>query len=396
MSALVLVACSGPTPASTVPEAPVRSDPARPVDDARAAERHVWATSTRSPQPFDARAGDGSPCGSSDRALERVAERIALREAAGKRPLDTSELTFALRSEGAPYVWPRAWTLEGPFGVEVERAKLTEWLATLGDHGERRCGSATLRTTEGRRALGAIAVSVLADLEPLPTRVTIGTWLDVRATLLVPATSAEVVVLGPRGRPHAVLASLAGTRVRARFRADREGAWLVQVLATTADGPRVVTEALVAAGTEPPETYDFGHAPGEELAEGARTPEEVVLAMVNAARRAEGLAPVRRDGALDRLAAAQAQAVLGHRTLSHVASGEGLDERVSALDLHSAGENVAHATNLARAHRSLWRSPSHRENLLHPAFELVGVGVARDDDGSVWLCQIFAARNAPH
>ncbi|HEX6276766.1 MAG TPA: hypothetical protein VFZ53_27170, partial [Polyangiaceae bacterium] len=134
MSALVLVACSGKTPASTVPETPVRSNPTRPVDDARAAERHVWATSTRSPQPFDARTGDGSPCGRSDRALERVAERIVLREAAGKRPLDTSELTFALRSEGAPYVWPRAWTLEGPFGVEVERAKLTEWLATLGDH----------------------------------------------------------------------------------------------------------------------------------------------------------------------------------------------------------------------------------------------------------------------
>jgi uncharacterized protein YkwD len=362
------------------------------VDDARG-ERHAWVTSTRSPQADDAVTG-GSPCPTSDRALERVAERIVLREAAGKRPLDTAEITFALRSEGAPYVWPRAWTLEGPIDAELERTKVLGWLATLGDHGERRCGSATLRTAGGRRALGAVAVSVLADLEPLPTRVTIGTWLDVRATLLVPATHAEVVVLGPRGRPHAVLAALAGARVRARFRADREGVWLVQVLATTADGPRVVAEALVASGTEPPEMYDFGDAPGEELAGRARTAEDTVLEMVNGARRSEGLAPVRRDGALDRLARAQAQALREQKALSHAPNGQGLDERLAALDLHSAGENVAHAVDLASAHRSLWRSPSHRENLLHPAFELVGVGVAADDDGTLWLCQIFGAGNA--
>jgi uncharacterized protein YkwD len=390
VSAAVLLSCSGAS-RSTGSDARVPGGPARPAADANI-DRYVWQTATRSPQRLETEAGDRSPCLASDRALKSVAERIAAREAARRRPLDTGEITFALRSEGAPYVWPRAWTLEGSFDADVERAKVAEWLATLDDHGERRCGIATLVTTGGRRTLSAVAVSVLADLEPLPTRVTIGTWLDVRATLLVPATAAEVVVLGPRGRPHAVLASLTGTRVRARFRADREGAWLVQVLATTADGPRVTAEALVAAGEEPPESYDFGDAPGETLANASPTPEGRVLAMVNGARRVEGVAPVSRDAALDRLATAQAQALRRHKTLSHEASGAGLAERVSSLDLHSAGENVAHATDLARAHRSLWRSPSHRENLLHPAFELVGVGVAPDDDGSVWLCQIFAAK----
>ena len=322
-----------------------------------------------------------------------MAERIAAREGDGKPPLDTSEVTFALRSEGAPYVWPRAWTLAGAFDADVMQAKLDEWLGSAGDEGVARCAVASVRTPDGRQALAVVAVSVLADLEPLPTRVTVGTWLDLRARLHVPATRVEVVVLGPRGRPHAVVASLTGANVRARFRADREGTWLVQVVATTAKGPRVSAEALVAAGSEPPETFTYGSAPGEELARSTRDPADNVFSMLNGARSSEGLAALQRDEGLDRLAIEQAQAMRGTKTLSHGASGASLDERLGAMNLRSAGENVAHATDLTRAHRSLWRSPSHRENVLHPAFELVGIGVAPDDDGTVWVCEIFGARH---
>jgi uncharacterized protein YkwD len=208
--------------------------------------------------------------------------------------------------------------------------------------------------------------------------------------LLVPASGVEIVVLGPRGRPHAVLASLTGARARARFRADREGTWLVQVLAQTASGPRLAAEAIVAAGSELPDSYDEVAAPGETLARAAGNAADAVLSMVNGARSGEGLGLLRRDGELDRLALEQAEAMRAKRALSHGASGTTLDERLAPLNLRSAGENVAHAADLARAHRALWRSPSHRENLLHPAFELVGVGVAPDDDGSVWVCEIFA------
>jgi uncharacterized protein YkwD len=55
-----------------------------------------------------------------------------------------------------------------------------------------------------------------------------------------------------------------------------------------------------------------------------------------------------------------------------------------------AGENVAHAANLRRAHRALWSSPSHRDNMLHPRFDVVGIGIAEDEDGTVWVCQVFA------
>ena len=174
------------------------------------------------------------------------------------------------------------------------------------------------------------------------------------------------------------------------MRADREGTWVVQVLATTELGPLVVAEALVAAGGDPPETFDATSAPGEANASPGTSPGEALLAMLNGARASEGLGGLRRDERLDRLAVEQAEAMRKARTLSHDVSGKSLDERVSGLALRSAGENVAHATDLARAHRSLWKSPSHRENLLHPDFELVGFGVAKDEDGSVWVAEIFA------
>jgi uncharacterized protein YkwD len=118
--------------------------------------------------------------------------------------------------------------------------------------------------------------------------------------------------------------------------------------------------------------------------------------MINEARRLARLAPLGRDAELDRLALEQAMAIRERRALSHEASGSDLAARLAQAGLGSAGENVAHATDVARAHRSLWRSPSHRENLLHPTFELVGIGVLPDADGSVWVCQIFGTRNTPY
>ena len=55
------------------------------------------------------------------------------------------------------------------------------------------------------------------------------------------------------------------------------------------------------------------------------------------------------------------------------------------------GENVAHAPSVALAHRSLYASPSHRANLLHASFDHLGVGIADDADGSVWVVELFIA-----
>jgi uncharacterized protein YkwD len=114
--------------------------------------------------------------------------------------------------------------------------------------------------------------------------------------------------------------------------------------------------------------------------------------MVNAARASEGLRALRPNATLTQLASEHATMMRGVRRTAHD-TGEGdLTARLARAGLSlTAGENVAHAASVALAHRVLWASPSHRQNLLTAGFDSIGIGVALDEDGSVWVCEEFAA-----
>jgi uncharacterized protein YkwD len=338
-------------------------------------------------QPFFAQ------CKLGDAALSRVAERFARRQSEGNPPLDVSEMSFVLRAEGSPYVWPRTWKLEGgDLRSEVNVARLQSWLQSFGDGGERRCGLALAEANE-RSVLAAVAVDALADLEPLPIRIRTGTWVDFRAQMLVPTNAARVIVARPSGAPHAVPTELDGQRVRARFRADRPGPFVVQLLADVAGGPRPVLEAALYADHEPPTSFHGEPAPGEPARpitggdlDGA------LLAMVNDARESQGSPALIRVAALDAIAQEHAEVMQKAKRLAHDA-GDGLPTarlEAAGLSVLATGENVAHAVDLARAHRALWASPAHRENLLQPRFDGVGIGIVPDLDGSIWVCEVFA------
>jgi len=384
--ALALAACGaerGPEPASVPPRT---AKPQAPAE-------YAWATHTLSPRPADPPSADlGALCVRSDAALVRVATRVATRELGG-HPLDVTELTFALRAEGVPYVWPRLYTLVGPSAAASASERLTTWLSGVTEGGELRCGIVQSRsgTAGPGDVVAGVAASVLADLEPLPTRVRIGEWLRVRARLLVPASEASVLVLGPRGAPRKVPSSLSGELVDARFVADREGDWLVQVLATVAGGPRPIAEAALSAGTEPPSSFASQPAPGEAGATGD-DPAARLLSMTNAARSTEGLSPVTRVESLDKMAHTHALAMRDTRRLAHDVGNGGPLDRAAAIGIapRALGENVAHALDAERAHRMLWSSLSHRANLLREAFDSVGIGAVVDADGSLWVSLVFA------
>lgn len=54
-----------------------------------------------------------------------------------------------------------------------------------------------------------------------------------------------------------------------------------------------------------------------------------------------------------------------------------------------AAENVAKASSAEEAHRLLVNSPSHRANMLDPAYTQVGIGTARGADGAIYAVEIF-------
>lgn len=388
--ALVASGCAGGAPAEPPPRAPVTT---------LAGDRSSsWPEVTRSPWPvsveLDAAAREralAGACGAPDAALHRVARAIAERRARGLGTPDPDAVTRMLREAGEPHVRPRVMTAAGQAPLEdaILRGKLEE-LRTP----QARCGVGLARVPHGGEVLVAVAVEALADLEPLPLRARVGQWLSLEAQLHVRAREAQLVVLGPRGAPRTVPTSLDPTtgRARARFAADRPGAFTVQLVADVEGGPRPLLEARLFADAEPTAEDADEPAPGEETGGGAR--DAAALArMIAALRELEGLPPLARDERLERLAHRHATRMAERGALAHDVGDGDLRARFEEEGLAAVivGENVARAATLERAHRALHASPSHRMNLLRADYTHVGVAAVEGEDGTLYVCEVFAA-----
>jgi uncharacterized protein YkwD len=356
----------------------------------------VWKTATESPRaaaPTDRPDPLITACGAPDAALAEVAARSVRRQIDGANLPGPDELAFSLRASGDPHVWPRAWSIAGQALDEEDTARrVKSWIATWNTLGTRRCGVARKRGPDGTTVIAAVAVDALADMSPLPVSARVGQWLSLDGTMLVATSAAKVVLLGPRGAPKSIVASLADRRVHATFSVDQPGPWLVQVLATVATGPRPVLEAMVFAGIAPQTQFIPTSVPGEAESKGAKDDDDAMLRMINAARASEQLAPLTRDASLDKLAKAHSEEMKKARMVGHDIGGGDPTVRLKAAGILArvAGENCASASSPENAHRALWASPSHRGNLLLGQFTKVGVAVVRSADGTVWVTEIFA------
>ena len=118
--------------------------------------------------------------------------------------------------------------------------------------------------------------------------------------------------------------------------------------------------------------------------------------LINEARGSEGMGAMGSDGAAAAVARRHSEAMRDLQFFGHEnpATGQGLRQRLrdAGVAFSTAAENlvqVRHASNPAGvAHGELMASPTHRDNILSPRFELVGVGVARAGD-TFWITQIF-------
>jgi uncharacterized protein YkwD len=133
-----------------------------------------------------------------------------------------------------------------------------------------------------------------------------------------------------------------------------------------------------------------------------------VLALINQARSAAGLAPLTITTGLNSSASAHNSRMAGGCGLSHQCPGEpDLGARETAAGVHwtAAGENIGEggpvanttaamaqmAVGLTRA--MLNEKPpddGHRRNILSSSFTHIGIAVFRDSSGTVWLTQDFS------
>lgn len=372
-----------------VATSPGRADAKEPADEQGPRSPLRWVAQTESPRSAEPTGPLYRACGGRDLGLVSVAAQVVRRRLRGLPPPSERQLETLLRASGVPQVFPRAWSLRGDHGDAVIAAKLGAWLAKRPPAGHRRCGIARGTDAEGVPVVVVVAVDALADQTALPTQTRVSKWLQLEASIHVPAHDAKVVLLGPRGRPKRVLASLSGDTVRSRFMLDAPGRWLVQVVADLSSGPQPVLESTVWVDRDPPDSL-----PEEEpTAAGTAAPKPSALfSLLNRSRQKEGLPPLQRDGKLDRIARAHAAAMMAARRAAHDVGQGPPTERVerAGLAVHRVGENVASAPTVARVHEALWDSPSHRENMLDATFRRTGVALAIDRTGQLWAVQLFS------
>lgn len=137
--------------------------------------------------------------------------------------------------------------------------------------------------------------------------------------------------------------------------------------------------------TEPPE--------GEQAF--LTTEEALMLSLVNQERAKAGVAPLIADEALTRLARLKSRDMIDKNYFSHQSPtyGSPFDMMKSAgIRYTTAGENIAGASSVARAHEGLMNSPGHRKNILNPAFTRVGIGIVRGGAYGMMFTQMFVGR----
>ena len=120
--------------------------------------------------------------------------------------------------------------------------------------------------------------------------------------------------------------------------------------------------------------------------------EQKAVLLLNAARKAEGLEPLKVNLLLSKLAADYALDMNKRKFFAHVdPDGKDPFDRMAAIgiDYPNAGENIALSPDVETAHKMLMDSPLHRENILQPKYTEIGIGVRPDSRGGVYLVQEF-------
>jgi uncharacterized protein YkwD len=121
--------------------------------------------------------------------------------------------------------------------------------------------------------------------------------------------------------------------------------------------------------------------------------EAVMLALLNEERAAAGLGRLDLDPALSAVARAHAVDMYTNGYFAHESPTTGTPfDRMAAAGIRfgAAGENLAFAPGVERAHDGLMDSPGHRANILGANYARVGIGAVESRLHGTMYVQVFA------
>ncbi len=137
-------------------------------------------------------------------------------------------------------------------------------------------------------------------------------------------------------------------------------------------------------------SVDLGYNQNEQTIDYAG--EKQIFNLVNQERAKVGVAPLVWNESRAVVGRGHSRDMFSKGYFSHYSEeGQDVGDRLEAAGItySIAGENLALAPSIVRAHEGLMNSPGHKRNILDPAFKHVGIGVS---DGGVYgkmITQMF-------
>lgn len=117
-----------------------------------------------------------------------------------------------------------------------------------------------------------------------------------------------------------------------------------------------------------------------------------LLNYINTERAMQGLNAVSLRDDLNALAQAHSQDMLTRNFFSHInPDNESPEDRRIRMNVKTeVGENLAYAPTVYFGHQSLLRSAIHRENIVDPEWDSVGLGIVKDPSGYLLITEEFS------
>ena len=124
--------------------------------------------------------------------------------------------------------------------------------------------------------------------------------------------------------------------------------------------------------------------------------EKEVVTLVNQERAKQGLAPLKENWELSRVARYKSGDMADNNYFSHTSPTYGSPFNMMknfGIKYMAAGENIAMGQPTAASVMNAWmNSPGHKANILGKNFTEIGVGVARNNNGTIYWTQQFIGK----
>lgn len=137
--------------------------------------------------------------------------------------------------------------------------------------------------------------------------------------------------------------------------------------------------------------------PGQKLTiptqQSIKALESEVVRLVNIERSKHGLAALKENWELSRVARYKSADMAAKNYFSHTSPTYGSPFRMMesfGIRYSSAGENIAMGQRTPQEVMNAWmNSPGHRANILSPSYTQIGVGFAKNRNGKAYWTQMF-------